>query len=114
MVELAMLLIFAQVCVTTIKPEVQIARKCLAQVRARVAVADLAFTTSEFARVLLLPLTFGWLATSIQVKSSLFRQGSPFSTRLVSIGALCRSALGVVTARVHPDDFPSPSYDTWV
>lgn len=32
------------ICVTTIKPEVQIRRKCLAQVRARVAVADLAFT----------------------------------------------------------------------
>lgn len=33
------------VCVTTLKPEVRITRKCLAQVRARVAVADLAFTT---------------------------------------------------------------------
>lgn len=32
------------ICVTTTKPEVQITRKCLAQVRARVAVADLAFT----------------------------------------------------------------------
>lgn len=32
------------ICVTTIKPEVQITRKCLATVRARVAVADLAFT----------------------------------------------------------------------
>ncbi|KAJ7387116.1 Mediator of RNA polymerase II transcription subunit 16 [Desmophyllum pertusum] len=33
------------ICVTTIKPEVQITRKCLAQVRTRVAVADLAFST---------------------------------------------------------------------
>lgn len=33
------------ICVTTIKPEVQITRKCLAQVRTRVAVADLAFTS---------------------------------------------------------------------
>ena len=37
---------------TTIKPEVQITRKCLAQVRTRVAVADLAFTSSECADVL--------------------------------------------------------------
>ena len=36
-----------QICVTTTKPEVQITRKCLAQVRARVAVADLAFTNSK-------------------------------------------------------------------
>jgi len=33
------------ICVTTIKPEVQITRKCLAQVRTRVAVADLAFSS---------------------------------------------------------------------
>lgn len=64
---IAMLLISAQICVTTIKPEVQITRKCLAQVRARVAVADLAFTTSEFARtcnsMFLLLLDFYWLAS---------------------------------------------------
>ena len=36
-----------QICVTTTKPEVQITRKCLAQVRARVAVAELAFTNSK-------------------------------------------------------------------
>ena len=36
---------------TTLKPEVRITRKCLAQVRARVAVADLAFTTSKFTAV---------------------------------------------------------------
>lgn len=40
-----------QVCVTTLKPEVRITRKCLAKVRARVAVADLAFTTSKFTAV---------------------------------------------------------------
>ncbi|RMX43772.1 hypothetical protein pdam_00019497 [Pocillopora damicornis] len=33
------------ICVTTIKPEVQVTRKCLAQVRSRVAVADLAFSS---------------------------------------------------------------------
>lgn len=43
--------ILCQVCVTTLKPEVRITRKCLAQVRARVAVADLAFTTSKFTAV---------------------------------------------------------------
>lgn len=36
-----------KICVTTIKPEVQITRKCLAQVRTRVAVADLAFSSSK-------------------------------------------------------------------
>lgn len=43
--------ILCQVCVTTLKPEVRITRKCLARVRARVAVADLAFTTSKFTAV---------------------------------------------------------------
>ena len=38
---------------------------------------------------------------TVLVKSSLFRQGGPFISRLVSIGALRRSALGVVTARVR-------------
>ena len=37
-----------QICVTTIKPEVQVTRKCLAQVRSRVAVADLAFSSSKW------------------------------------------------------------------
>ena len=35
-------------CVATIKPEVYIVRKCLDQVRARVAVADLAFSSSKW------------------------------------------------------------------
>ena len=42
----------------TIKPEIQITRKCLAKVRARVAVADLAFTSSEFADPYLFPGAF--------------------------------------------------------
>ena len=43
----------------------------------------------------------GFKYVTSQVKTSLFRQGSPFSTRLVSVGALRRSELGVVTARVR-------------